>query len=198
MCLRLLGPRVHLLRISALLACLVRRMQCTPQPLTLYGVTKLAVEGIARVYAADYGIASVGLRPYVVYGPGESSGIAAGPSIAIAASRRKEAATIRFSGRVGFVYVDDVAQLLAAATTRPIQGATVLTMTGDTREIVDFKAALVARTGWTTIDIEGPPLRIPSDLTSDPVPLWLGNHPPTSIEDGIEASIAALRGQNGP
>ncbi|MBB4188533.1 nucleoside-diphosphate-sugar epimerase [Sinorhizobium terangae] len=164
-----------------------------PQPLTLYGVTKLAMEGIARVYAADYGIASVGLRPYVVYGPGESSGIAAGPSMAIAAALRQEAATIRFSGRVGFVYVDDVARLLAAAMTRPIQGATVLTMAGDTREMVDFTAALAARTGWTNINVEGPPLRIPSDLKSDPVPTWLGKHPPTSIEDGIEASITALR-----
>ncbi|WP_369292632.1 NAD-dependent epimerase/dehydratase family protein [Sinorhizobium sp. 7-81] len=54
-----------------------------PESLTLYGVTKLAVEGIARVYAADCGVGSVGLRPYVVYGPGESSGISAGPSIAI-------------------------------------------------------------------------------------------------------------------
>ncbi|WP_405052297.1 NAD-dependent epimerase/dehydratase family protein [Sinorhizobium sp. 8-89] len=53
-----------------------------PESLTLYGVTKLAVEGIARVYAADCGVGSVGLRPYVVYGPGESSGISAGPSLA--------------------------------------------------------------------------------------------------------------------
>ena len=163
-----------------------------PEPLTLYGVTKLAVEGIARVYAADHGVPSLGLRPYVVYGPGESSGIAAGPSIAIAASLRREPATIRFSGRVGFVHVDDVARLLAAATTRPMHGATVLTMSGDTRDMAEFTSALEQRTGWSRISVEGPPLRIPAELASDPVPAWLGEHRAATIEAGIDASISAL------
>lgn len=164
----------------------------TPEPLTLYGVTKLAVEGIARVYAADHGVASLGLRPYVVYGPGVSSGIAAGPSIAIAASVRRQPATIRFSGRVGFTYVDDVADMLAAAVTRPIAGATVLTMAGDTRGMDAFLAELARQTGWSGIEVSGPPLRIPSDLASDPVPAALGDHPVTTIETGIAKAIAAL------
>lgn len=164
----------------------------TPAPLTLYGVTKLAVEGIARVAAADHGVASLGLRPYVVYGPGISGGIAAGPSIAIAASVRRERATIGFSGRVGFVYVDDVARLLAAAVTRPIRGAAVLTMAGDTREMDAFLAVLARRSGWDGITVDGAPLRIPADLVSDPVPPVLGDHPVTPIESGIAAALAEL------
>lgn len=163
-----------------------------PQPMTVYGVTKLAVEGLARVYAADHGVPSLGLRPYIVYGPGESSGIAAGPSIAIAAALRRQPATIRFSGRVGFVHVDDVARLLAAAVTRPIAGATTLTLAGDTREMTEFVAELARRTGWTGVRVEGPPLRIPADLASDPVPAALGAHPATSLEAGIAASLAEL------
>lgn len=163
-----------------------------PLPLTLYGVTKLAVEGIARVYAADHGVASLGLRPYIVYGPGVSSGIAAGPSIAIAASVRREPAEIRFSGRVGFTYVEDVARLLAAAMTRPISGATVLTMAGDTRQMDEFTAELARRTGWSGITVSGPPLRIPADLASDPVPAMFGDQPVTPIEDGIARTIMEL------
>lgn len=163
-----------------------------PAPLTLYGVTKLAVEGIARVYAADHGVASVGLRPYVVYGPGESSGIAAGPSIALAASVRQAPATIGFSGRVGFVHVDDVARLLAAAVTRPITGAAVLTVAGDTRDMTEFVRELARQSGFGGISIAGAPLRIPSDLASDPVPAALGDHPVTSIEAGIAATLAEL------
>ncbi len=163
-----------------------------PLPLTLYGVTKLAVEGIARVYAADHGVASLGLRPYIVYGPGVSSGIAAGPSIAIAASVRREPAEIRFSGRVGFTYVEDVARLLAAAMTRPISGATVLTMAGDTRQMDEFTAELSRRTGWSGITVSGPPLRIPADLASDPVPAMFGDQPVTPIEDGIARTIMEL------
>lgn len=165
-----------------------------PRPMTIYGVTKLAVEGLARVFAADHGVPSLGLRPYIVYGPGVSSGVAAGPSIAIAAALRREPATIRFSGRVGFVHVDDVARLLVAGVTRPRPGAHVLTMAGDTREMTDFVAALRARTGWDGIGIDGPPLRIPTDLASDPTPAWLGDHPITGIEAGIDASLAELRG----
>jgi UDP-glucuronate 4-epimerase len=35
-------------------------------PATLYGVFKLANEGTAAVFAADHGVASVGLRPFTV------------------------------------------------------------------------------------------------------------------------------------
>ena len=170
----------------------------TPVPLTLYGVTKLAVEGVARVYAADHGVASLGLRPYVVYGPGVSSGIAAGPSIAIAASVRREPATIHFSGRVGFTYVDDVADMLAAAVTRPITGATVLTMAGDTRGMDAFLAELARQTGWSEVAVSGPPLRIPADLASDPVPVAFGDHPVTPIEIGIAKTIAELTSGTAP
>ena len=44
------------------------------RPATLYGVSKLANEGIARVYRAERGVPSIGLRPYVVYGPGPRPG----------------------------------------------------------------------------------------------------------------------------
>lgn len=164
-----------------------------PRPMTIYGATKLAVEGVARAYALDHGVPSLGLRPYIVYGPGESSGIAAGPSIAIAASLRRQPATIRFSGRVGFVHVGDVARLLAAAVSGPLEGAGMLTMAGDTQEMEDFIAELARQTGWHGVDIDGPPLRIPADLSSTPAPAALGEHPATPMAKGIAASLAALR-----
>lgn len=165
----------------------------TPEPMTLYGVTKLAVEGVARVYSAEYGVPSLGLRPYVVYGPGESSGIAAGPSIAIAASLRCEPATIGFSGRVGFVHADDVARLLVAGITSPAAAATVLTLAGETRSMDDFVTELSSQSGWSGVSIKGPPLKIPGDIASDPVPAWLGEHPVTSIRAGIAVTIQELR-----
>lgn len=164
-----------------------------PEPMTIYGTTKLAVEGVARAYWLDHGVPSLGLRPYIVYGPGISSGIAAGPSIAIAASLRREPATIRFSGRVGFVHVGDVARLLAAAVRNPPVGAKAFTMAGDTREMDDFVAELARQTGWNGVGIGGPPLRIPADLTSDPVPAAFGSHSVTTIEEGIAQSLAALQ-----
>ena len=164
-----------------------------PKPMTIYGATKLAVEGVARAYWLDHAVPSLGLRPYIIYGPGVSSGIAAGPSIAIAASMRREPATIRFSGRVGFVHVGDVARLLAAAIDSPPAGADALTMAGDTREMDDFLAELARQTDWNGITVDGPPLRIPAELMSDPVPAALGDHSATPIAQGIARSLATLR-----
>ena len=59
-------------------------------PSTLYGVSKLADEGMARVYAADNGLPSIGLRPYVVYGPGRDQGMTSGPTMAMLAAARGE------------------------------------------------------------------------------------------------------------
>lgn len=164
-----------------------------PQPMTVYGATKLAVEGAARAFFLDHGVPSLGLRPYIIYGPGESAGIAAGPSIAIAAAARRQPAKIRFSGRVGFVYVDDVARMLTSAMTAPLAGATVLTMSGDTADMQDFVAELARQSGWTEIAIDGVALRIPAELASDPVPALLGAQPVTDIATGIRLAIAELQ-----
>ncbi|MDO6966715.1 NAD-dependent epimerase/dehydratase family protein [Rhizobium alvei] len=163
-----------------------------PKPMTVYGATKLAIEGVARAWQLDYGVPSLGLRPYIIYGHGISAGIAAGPSIAIAASVARTPAEIRFSGRVGFVFVDDVARMLTSAMTVPLEGATALTMAGDIAEMDAFVSELARQTGWDGITVRGEPLRIPADLASDPAPAFLGPQPATEIAAGIAQTIAAL------
>jgi UDP-glucuronate 4-epimerase len=53
---------------------------------THYGTFKRANEGAAGVYWADAGIASIGLRPYVVYGPGRDTGVTSEPTLAMQAA----------------------------------------------------------------------------------------------------------------
>src|SRR4029078_12050555 len=55
----------------------------SPSPLTHSGVFKQANEGNPRVYSADHGISSVGLRPFSVYGVGRDSGLTSDPTRAI-------------------------------------------------------------------------------------------------------------------
>ena len=66
-----------------------------------YGVYKLANEGNARIYWADSGVASVGLRPMTVYGVGRDQGMTSSPTVAIAAavlgSRSRSASAARRS-----------------------------------------------------------------------------------------------------
>ncbi|MCB1333996.1 MAG: NAD(P)-dependent oxidoreductase [Roseivivax sp.] len=164
-----------------------------PRPMTHYGAQKLAIEGAARAYHADHGLSSVGFRPYIVYGPGQSSGIAAGPSIAIAAAHRGEGAVIRFSGRVGFVHVGDVAALMVAAVTSPMAGAQAYTLAGDTDEMVRFVSLLAEQVPGAQTVIDGPPLRIPATLATSEMPAPLGALPVTGLADGIARTLAHYR-----
>ncbi|GGD25194.1 NAD-dependent epimerase/dehydratase family protein [Sinisalibacter lacisalsi] len=168
-----------------------------PQPMTHYGAQKLAIEGAARAYLLDHGLPSIGFRPYIVYGPGQSSGIAAGPSIAIGAAARGEAATIRFSGRVGFVHVRDVAALMVAAVRAPVSGATAYTLCGETTGMDDFVRELRSQAPGAEVTIEGPPLRIPTDLATSPLPTALARVPVTGVSDGIAATLDFYRARRG-
>jgi UDP-glucuronate 4-epimerase len=42
-----------------------------PQPVSPYGVTKLAAEHLCTLYARNYGVPTVSLRYFTVYGPGQ-------------------------------------------------------------------------------------------------------------------------------
>ncbi len=164
-----------------------------PRPMTVYGTLKLALEGLARVAHADHGLTSTGLRPYIVYGPGESSGIAAGPSIALRAAAEARPATICFSGDVGFVHVSDVARVLVAAVSEAGPGAKVFDMGGAYGPVAGFVAELERQVPGAAISVEGPPLRMPNTLQGGDSAGWFDALPVTGIEDGIAATLAHWR-----
>ena len=72
-----------------------------PFPETHYGAFKLAVEGIARAYFNESLISSVGLRPFVIYGPGREIGGTAGVTLACKAAKQNLKYTVGFSGKAG-------------------------------------------------------------------------------------------------
>ena len=83
-----------------------------PFPETHYGAYKLAIEGIARAYNLENKLNSFGLRPFVVYGPGREIGGTASISLACKAVAEDKEYKIEFGGRAGFVYVEDVANIV--------------------------------------------------------------------------------------
>jgi nucleoside-diphosphate-sugar epimerase len=48
----------------------------TPRPVSPYGVTKLAGEHLVRLYASNFGLSTVALRYFTVYGPGQRTDMA--------------------------------------------------------------------------------------------------------------------------
>lgn len=160
-----------------------------PQPATLYGTHKLAMEGFARAYLADHGIAATGFRPYIVYGPGEGSGISAGPSSACKAAVAGEPFDIRFTGRVGFVHVADVADAFVAAVSQERDSADVFNLCGETADMNAFIEAIVRHVPSARISASGPPMPIAPDLEIGAPPAWLAALKTTPLADGVAQTI---------
>ena len=109
-------------------------------------------------------LASVGFRPYIVYGFGRETGLTAGPSLACRAAARGRAYAIPYSGSAGLVYVDDVVAAYEAALLREPDGAHVFNMPGEVVSNDDVIAAIRAVVPDARIGTEGP--NFPSTKTS--------------------------------
>jgi nucleoside-diphosphate-sugar epimerase len=159
-------------------------------PINHYGVHKLANEGAARVYWGDDGLASVGLRPHIVYGPGRDHGMTAGPTLAMVAATRGERYEIPFGGRAQFQYAPDAARMFIEAAREPGDGATVRNLGGPSEHVADvvgaIEAAVPAAAGTITFkhDVVLP---LPEEMESSRAVT-------TPLEQGVRETIDALRG----
>ncbi len=157
-------------------------------PTTLYGVYKLANEGTARIYADDSGVASIGLRPFSVYGPGRDQGLTAGPTLAIEAAVRGEPYRIGFGGRTQLHYAPDVARAFVQAARSDSAGAAVYSLGGPATPIADFAALLEAEIPGAAITHDETPLPFPDEL---PQPWY--DVPLTPLEQGIRETVEVFR-----
>ncbi len=164
-----------------------------PAPATLYGVTKLAAEGIARVYALEHGIASVGFRPYIVYGPGREGGASAGPSLACQAAVRGLPYEIPYTGEVGMVHIDDVAEAFVRALAVPEQRAHVFTLQGETASTDRVIEAIRAQVPSARITAAGASMPIAPRLAEDDLRQHMPELPNTSLATGIARTISTYR-----
>lgn len=124
-------------------------------PATLYGVFKHAEEEMARVYHADYGVNSAGLRPWAVYGPGRDVGLTSDLTVALFNAARGEKFHVRFSGSIGVEHAEEVAQAFIKATLEQKPGAHAYTLGGPVlpvSEMVAIMNELVGRDDLISID----------------------------------------------
>jgi UDP-glucuronate 4-epimerase len=165
------------------------------EPSTLYGVFKLANEGTARVYWHDDDIASIGLRPYVVYGPGRDQGMTSGPSLAMRAAARGEGSTIAYGGTAQYDFARDVGRAFALAARAATDGAHVANIPGvpsTMQEVVDaIEAAAPAAAG--KVFWEEGQLPFPEALEGRLLERLIGPFAPTPLADGVRATIEHFR-----
>ncbi|MFT3720449.1 NAD-dependent epimerase/dehydratase family protein [Pseudorhodoferax sp.] len=167
-----------------------------PLPVTHYGAFKLAAEGAARASWHAHGLASVGLRPYVVYGPERAQGVSAGPSLACCAAALGQPCTIGYTGAAGLVYVDDVARAFEhALLDAPARGAQVFNLAGTVHTVDEVIAEIRRQVPGARLDAAGPPLGIAPDIGEDGLDAWFPDRPRTTLADGIAATLAHYRNQ---
>jgi nucleoside-diphosphate-sugar epimerase len=160
-----------------------------PFPETHYGAYKLAVEGVARAYLNEDGISSVGIRPYVIYGPGREVGGTAGVTLACKAAKQGESYTINFSGKAGFVYVQDVVDLVEMSIAQIPSGALTFNINGITADVSEFINLIKKNIPLSDIGIEGDPLSVVDEIRGNEPSKTFKKFKYTSLEDGIKRTI---------
>jgi UDP-glucuronate 4-epimerase len=160
-------------------------------PATHYGVHKQANEGAARVYWADDGVPSIGLRPYVVYGPGRDQGLTAEPTLAMAAAARGEPYRIGFGGRMQMHYAPDAARAFIDAARRSEEGGALVANLGGPAVGIDEVVAAIeaaAPEAAGSITFAETPLPFPEEFegTAHPAPV-------TPLREAVAETIAIFR-----
>jgi nucleoside-diphosphate-sugar epimerase len=171
-----------------------------PRPLSPYGITKLAVEHLARAYARSFELDVVVLRYFNAFGPRQRPDMAF-PRIVAAL---QDGAPFELYGdgtqSRGFTYVLDVIEATIAAMERAPSGSTY--NVGGGAE-VSMREAIAAfeRVSGRSLDLRSAPavpgdqLRTRADTTR--IEADLGWRATTSFEDGVEAQWAWAAGRVG-
>lgn len=165
------------------------------QPATHYGVYKTANEGTARVYFTDDGVPSIGIRPYVVYGPGRDQGMTAGPTLAMAAAARGEAFEIGYGGRAQYDYARDVGAAFAAASRAGYRDVGVFNFPGAQAHMSEVVSAIEAAAPEVagTITFVDRQLPFPPELQSGGLEAAVGALRLTSLTEGVRETVERLR-----
>jgi nucleoside-diphosphate-sugar epimerase len=152
---------------------------------TLYGAYKFANEQTSRVYAQDWQIPSVGLRPGVVYGIGRDQGMTSKTTVAILAAAAGKPYTIPFRGPVSWLHAGEVASAFIRAVSRDRNGAEVFDINGVASTVEQSVDLIRKISPDAKIDIAGDALPFPMALSDQPVRSYLGDYGSISMEDGI-------------
>jgi nucleoside-diphosphate-sugar epimerase len=164
-------------------------------PQNLYGVFKQANEGTARIYWQDEGIASIGLRPYTIYGPGRDQGMTSTPTQAMLAAAKGESYHISYGGTNGFQYVDDVAKIFIQAARTPYEGTGVFNIEGSVSHMRDVVAAIEAAEPGIRgrITYEDKPLMLPDGQEGAALRELLGTLPVTPLQEGVAQTVVHFK-----
>jgi UDP-glucose 4-epimerase len=164
-------------------------------PTSPYGVDKLALDHYARQYHDLYGLETVALRYFNVYGPGQTAGDYSGViSIFCDQALRDEPITVHGDGGQtrDFVFIDDVIRANLSAATTDRVGTAYNVGTGETITIGELAETIVdvADSDSEITYTEGRDGDIRhSEADIGAIRADLGYEPTVSLRDGLEATV---------
>src|SRR5213594_208255 len=160
---------------------------------TLYGAYKYCDEQIAKVYSEDWNVASVGIRPGVVYGVGRDQGLTSKTTFAILAAAAGRPYEVPFSGGVSWLYAGEVASAFIHAVSHERKGAPVFDMNGVYAPVEEGLSILRQLAPSAAITSSGQPLAFPMHLPDEPLRAQLGNYGNMPLAEGIRETYEAFR-----
>lgn len=176
---------------------LPKQENMAPKPLSPYAIQKLAGEYYARIYAELYGLRTVCLRYFNVFGPKQdpSSPYSGVISIFMTKAAKKEPPIIYGDGTQSrdFIYVSDVvAANLCAATSTQIQHAVYNVGTGRSIQISQLWD-IIAQMSQLNLSPElGPPRAgdVPKSVADVcKSEIEMGFKPQTSFDEGLKKTL---------
>lgn len=163
-------------------------------PANLYGVFKRADEEIARLYAEDFGVASFGLRPHVVYGVGRDQGETSAVTSAMRAAAIGESYVVPWTTATCFQFADDIAEMFVRVVEAEWNGAHLADMTDNVESTADIIDAIRAIVPTADVRAEGPERISPtSGFDVAPLERVIGPRPLTPLSEGVRRTIDHFR-----
>jgi UDP-glucuronate 4-epimerase len=169
-----------------------------PRPHSPYGVTKLAAEHLCSLYASNFGVPTVSLRYFTVYGPGQRPDMAFNRFIR--ATLAGEPIEVFGTGEQvrDFTFVDDVVDANLRAAAHDVRPGSMYNVSGGTSISVNEVLDVLS-------DIAGAPLEVrrgeavPGDVrqtggSADKIREELGWEPGVDIVSGLRAQWRSLGG----
>ena len=173
----------------------------TPAPISPYAVAKLAAEHYCRTFSHLYGLETVSLRYFNVFGPKQSpeSKYAAVVPLFMRAALRGEPIIIHGDGEQSrdFTYIDNVVQANLLSLTTPGVGGEVFNIACNSRHSVLEIARTVEKLLGRPVTIEHTPPRSGdvrhTQASIEKAERLLHYHPTVGFEEGMRRTFDALR-----
>lgn len=168
-----------------------------PQPVSPYGVTKLAAEHLCVLYAVEYGVPTSSLRYFTVYGPGQRPDMAFYKFILAGLEHREIQIYGTGEQSRDFTYIDDVVDANLFAADRGHHGS-VYNIGGGSHVTVNQALGILERElgALKLVRLEraaGDAAHTGADATR--ARTELGFAPRVGIEEGLRRECEWLRGQ---